>query len=122
MTSDLPTIQFCGLAAVAFGITTGFLFRRAPKRGWVGVLLLLVASLAWSRIDSGETAEPSSLGMTVTFLALSPIAVIYSFRARRNAPDKLFASAAFIGSFVVGAFLLFMIAGIAASFILPLFL
>jgi cytochrome bd-type quinol oxidase subunit 2 len=53
--------------------------------------------------------------MFLTFLFVAPVAVTYSFRARKNAPDRLFALAAFAGSFILGAFLAFMLAGIISS-------
>jgi len=39
--------------------------------------------------------------MFVTFLFIAPIAVVYSIRARKVAPDRVAALAAFAGSFVV---------------------
>ena len=106
-----------GLAALAVGVAVAFLSRRAPVRGWIGVALLFVASLAWALIDSGEGSQPSSLPMFLTFLLVAPVAVVYSFRARRAAPDRILALAAFAGSFVVAVFLLFMVAGIVYSLI-----
>jgi hypothetical protein len=38
---------------------------------------------------------------------------LYAFRSRKHAPDRLFANAAFIGSFVIAAALLFMLCGSA---------
>ena len=113
--TSLRTLQVLGLAAVSVGVALSFVSRRAPLRGWVGVVLLLVAALAWAFIDSGESSRPSSLPMFLVFLLLTPIAVVYSFRARRSAPDRVAAMAAFVGSFVVAAFLLFMVAGIVYS-------
>jgi hypothetical protein len=54
--------------------------------------------------------------MFTAFLFIAPIAVVYSFRARRAAPDRTVALAAFVGSFLVAAFLLFMLAGLVYSF------
>lgn len=84
-------------------------------RGWIGVVLLVIASASWALIQSGESSRPPSLAMFVTFLLVGPVAVVYAFRARRVAPDRIFALAAFGGSFVVAAFLLFMLAGIVYS-------
>jgi hypothetical protein len=44
------------------------------------------------------------------------VAIVYSFRARRLAPDRLAAKAAFVGAFIVAAFLLFILAGLIYSF------
>jgi hypothetical protein len=57
--------------------------------------------------------------MFVTFLFIAPIAVVYSIRARKAAPDRVAALAAFAGSFVVSGFLLFMVAGILYSLFGP---
>jgi hypothetical membrane protein len=84
-------------------------------RGWIGVVLLLIASGALALIESGESSQPSNLPMFVTFLFIAPIAIVYSFRARRVAPDRVASLAAFAGSFVVSAFLLFTVAGIVYS-------
>ena len=84
-------------------------------RGWVGIVLLLAAGLAWAFIETGESSRPSNLPMFLTFLLLAPVAVVYSFRARRVAPDRRTALAAFVGSFIVAAFLLFMVTGIFYS-------
>jgi|GEM_PF-5508234 hypothetical protein len=84
-------------------------------RGWVGVVLLLIAALAWSLIEGGESSRPSSLPPFLAFLLIAPIAIVYSFRARRVAPDRVAALAAFAGSFIIAAFLLFMMAGILYS-------
>lgn len=112
---SLPTLQILGLAAVAVGVAIAILSRRAPARGWVGVVLLLVAALAWALIDAGESSPSPSLPMFLTFLLVAPVAVVYSFRARRVAPDRVAALAAFAGLFFVAAFLLFMIFGIVHS-------
>jgi hypothetical membrane protein len=83
--------------------------------GRAGVLLLLVASVAFVLIEPKEDSRPSHLSMFVAFLFLAPVAVVYSFRARRRAPDRLLALAAFAGSFVVASLWLFMLVGIVGS-------
>ena len=72
---------------------------------------------AWACIEPGEFARPSSLPMFLTFLLLAPVAIVYSFRVSRAAPDRLPATAAFLGSILIGAFLLFMVAGIVYSLV-----
>jgi hypothetical protein len=111
----LQKSQIFGLAALAVGVVFAILSSRIPKRGWIGVALLVVAALAWALIDAGESSKPSRLPMFLTFLTVAPFAVVYSFRARRSAPDHVTAFAAFIGSFIVAGFLLFMLAGILYS-------
>jgi len=113
--TSLRALQAFGLAALAAGVVVSFFTHRAPMRGWIGVVLLLIASASWALIESGESSRPSNLSMFLTFLLVAPVAVVYSFRARRVAPDRVLALAAFIGSFVVAAFLLFMLAGIVYS-------
>ena len=115
--TPLRTMQIFGLLALALGSAVSVVSRRVPARGWVAVVLLLVAAGAWACIDSGEISRPSSLPMFITFLLLAPIAITYSFRARRAAPDRVAATAAFVGAFLVAAFLLFMLAGIVYSLV-----
>jgi len=93
-----------------------FFTQRAPRRGWVGVLLLLIASVALMLVDPKEDWRPSRLSMFLTFLFVAPVAGVYSFRARRLAPDRVIALAAFAGSFIVAAFWLLMVVGIIGSF------
>ena len=107
-----------GLVALAVGVGVALLIRRAPMRGSVGVTLVIAAALSWTLIDAGESSRPSSLPMFLGFLLISPVAVVYSIRAKRTAPDRTMALAAFVGSFIVGAFLLFMLAGIVYSLFL----
>src|SRR5438309_919757 len=102
--TSLRALQVFGLAALAAGVVVAFFTNRAPMRGWIGVVLLLVASGSWALIESRESSRPSSLPMFLTFLLVAPVAVVYSFRARRVAPDRVVALAAFVGSFVVAAF------------------
>ncbi len=111
MTSFSTTI-ICDIAALSLGVLLAVFATRVPKRGWVGLVLLVSSALAWSLIDSGDSSQPSRLPMLLIFLLLAPIAVSYSFGARRSAPDRLPALAAFVGAFVVSGFLLFMVAGI----------
>src|ERR1035438_7760133 len=114
---SLRAAQIFGLASLAVGIVLAMFSRRLPKRGWIGVILLLVASLAWMLIDRDSSSpQASSLPMFTAFLFIAPIAVVYSFRARRAAPDRTVAMAAFVGSFLVAAFLLFMLAGLVFFF------
>jgi hypothetical membrane protein len=110
--TSLRTLQMLDFAALAVGVVLAILSHRFPKRGWIGVLLLLAACLACALINVGDSSQPTHLWMVVAFLVIAPIAVVYSFRARRVAPDRVPALAAFAGSFVVGAFLLFMVCGL----------
>jgi hypothetical protein len=113
--TSLRALQVFGLAALAVGIVIAFFAHRAPMRGWIAIVLLLVASGAWALIESGEDSRPSSLPMFLTFLFVAPIAVVYSLRANRHAPDRVTALAAFAGSFLVAAFLLLMVPGMVYS-------
>jgi hypothetical protein len=110
-------MQVFGSIALGAGVVISIASRRVPPRGWAAVALLLVAAGAWACIDSGEISRPSSLSMFITFLLLAPVAITYSFRARRAAPDRVAATAAFVGAFLVAAFLLFMLAGIVYSLV-----
>ena len=107
-------IQASGLAALAAGVAIAFIARRLPMRGWVGVLLLLSASASFVLIDS---SGPPHLAMLLIFLFIAPVAGVYALRARRHAPDRVVATAAFVGSFLVAPLWLFM----AVSFVVSLF-
>jgi hypothetical protein len=109
--------QVSGLAALAAGLVIAFCVRRLPVRGWVGVLLLLSASISFVLIDSEGPPNLAHLAMLLIFLFIAPIAVVYAFRVRRRAPDRVVATAAFVGSFLVAPLWLFF----AASFIASLF-
>jgi uncharacterized protein YjeT (DUF2065 family) len=113
--ASFPALPVFGLVAFAAGVAIAFFTHRVPTRGWIAVVLLLLASTAWALIESGESSRPSSFPMLLTFMVLAPVAIVYSFRARRRAPDRLLALAGFAGSFLVGAFLLFMLAGLVYS-------
>src|ERR1035438_2043510 len=114
--TSLRAMQMFGLASLAIGIVCARLTYRLPKRGWLGVTFLVVSALAWALIDRDGGSPTSSLPMFTAFLFVAPIAVVYSFRARRAAPDRTVALAAFVGSFLVAAFLLFMLAGLVFFF------
>jgi hypothetical membrane protein len=114
--TSLRAMQMFGLASLAIGIVCASFTHRLPKHGWLGVTLLLVSALAWALIDRDGGSLTSSLPMFTAFLFIAPIAVVYSFRVRRAAPDRTVALAAFVGSFLVAAFLLFMLAGLVYSF------
>ena len=111
---SLRAFQVCGFVALAVGLIVSIISSRAPKRGWVGIVLLLVSALAWTLIETGESS--TNLSMIAAFMLISPVAIVYSFRSRRLAPDRAVAKAAFAGSFLVLAFLLYMIAGIIVTF------
>jgi hypothetical membrane protein len=113
--TSLRILDICSLAALSVGMAFAILSYRVPKRGWIGVVLLVVASVAWALIDARDSSQPSRTPMLYAFLIFAPVSVVYSFRARRLAPDRLPALAAFVGSFVVAAFLLFMVCGIVYS-------
>jgi hypothetical protein len=103
-----PIVSF---AAIVAGLVGAYFAPKAPSRGWIGISLLLLAALAWIGIEA-STRSLSSLPMSVLFEFISPFVVVYSFRSRRHAPDKLAALAAFAGSFIIGAFFLFISAGV----------
>jgi|ERR1035437_628198 hypothetical protein len=109
---SLTLFPLLSFAALVVGVSIAFFARRFPSHGWLAIILLLSAALAWMRIDAGETSRPSSLLMSMLFWITAPVAVVYSFRARRHAPDRLPALAAFVGSFIIGGFFLFMFAGL----------
>ena len=109
---SLTLFPILSFAALVVGVSIVFFARGFPSRGWVGVVLLLVAAVAWMLIEAGESSRSSSLTMSMLFWLTAPIAVVYSFRARRHAPDRLPALAAFVGSFIIGGFFLFMLAGL----------
>ncbi|MEI9865781.1 MAG: hypothetical protein WDN00_14750 [Limisphaerales bacterium] len=76
-------------------------------------LVALAGSVGMDVIDAGDSSHPSRLPMAILFGLIAPVAIVYSFRSRRHAPDKLTALAAFVGSFIIAGFFLFMLAGLA---------
>jgi uncharacterized membrane protein len=109
---SLTAFTIWSFAASIIGVFIAFFVRRLPSHGWVAILLLLTATLAWMRIDSGESSHPTSLLMSMLFCITAPVAAVYSFRARRHAADRLVALAAFVGGFIIAGFYLFMLAGL----------
>jgi len=94
--NSLRALQGCGLAAMGAGVVVACFTHKAPQRGWIALLLLLVASGAWALIEAGESSQPSNLPMFVTFLFIAPVAIAYAFRARKSAPDGAIALAAYM--------------------------
>jgi hypothetical protein len=110
---DSPTLLLIlALAAIAIGFGASFFTRRFPSRSWVGILLLISTGLVWTLIEPRESSGPSNWPMLFYFWLSAPTAVVYSFRTRKNAPDKLPALAAFVGSFIIAALFLFTSAGV----------
>jgi hypothetical protein len=79
--------------ASVVGISWSFFVGRLPSRGWAGIVMLLIAAVSWTLIESGDSSHPSNLTMSLLFLFTAPIAVAYSFRVRKRAPDKIVALA-----------------------------
>jgi len=108
----LHKLQIYGLTAFSIGLFAAICLRRAPARGWVAIILQLVAAGAWSLIESTDNSRDPSIIMLMIFMGIAPIAIVYSWRARKTAPDRLTALAALVGSFLLSAFLLLMLGGI----------
>jgi hypothetical protein len=107
---------FISFAAAIVGIICACYARKVPSRGWVAVLMLLSVTLASILIDAGNSSSSSHLSMSLIFCLCSPFAVVYSFRSRRHAPDRLAGLAAFVGAFIVGGLFLLML-GTAAYYV-----
>jgi hypothetical protein len=91
------------------GVTVSIFVHRVPRHGWVGLLLLLLSGLFWALSEPGNSSTPERLWTLPAFTFIAPVAVIYAFRSRKVATDRLFVTAAFIGSFLIAAVLLFML-------------
>jgi hypothetical protein len=63
--------------------------------------------------EPSDPSAPERFWTLPCFTFLAPIAVIYCFRSRKDSPDRLLANAAFIGSFLIAAALLFVVCGAA---------
>ena len=81
-------------------------------RGWIAAVLLIFSALLWAAREPGDNAADTRGWTLHCFMFTAPIAVIYSFRALKLAPDRLLARAAFFGSFLIAAALLFMLCGL----------
>jgi len=110
--NSLIAFVIFSFVALVLGVSIACFARKWPSRGWVGVVLLLAAAITWTQIDAGESSRPSNLPMSMLFWFTAPIAVVYSFRARKHAPDRITALAAFVGAFIIGGVFLFMLVGL----------
>ena len=110
---SLEAGTFIVFAASILGIAGAFFARKVPSRGWIAVLMLLSVTLAFVLIVAGDSSSPSGLFMMLNVCLGSPFAVVYSFRARKHAPDRLAGLAAFVGAFIIGGMFL-MALGMAA--------
>jgi len=113
-----------GLIASGIGVVVGTM-RRLPMRGWVAGALLIVAALPlalmYLLIPPGHSS-PSNLPVFLAFMFAAPLAVTYSIRARRTAPDRLAAWTAFVASFFIGAVFALMVAAMIYELVCVLFL
>jgi hypothetical protein len=98
-------------APFILGVAVSIFAHKVPKRGWVGLLLVLFSGLFRGLTEPSDNSAPERLWTLSCFTFFAPIAVIYAFRSRKVAPDRLLANAAFVGSFLVSAALLFMLFG-----------
>jgi hypothetical protein len=113
----LRTWAFLALLLFFVGILVGTLVRKVPRRGWVAILLLMFSALLWAFSEPSDTAyERAWLLPCFTFTA--SVAVIYSFRIRRGAPDRKLVTAALVGACIIAIFLIFMLCGAAYTFYL----
>ncbi len=100
-------------APFVVGVTASIFVHRVPRHGWVGLLLVLLSGLFWGLSEPSDSSAPERLWTLPCFTFFAPVAVIYAFRSHKVAPDRLFATAAFIGSFLIAVALLFMLFGSA---------
>jgi uncharacterized membrane protein len=103
---------FLALAAYAVGIVAAALVRHLPARGWAAIILLLPPVFAFTQIDPRDVLHPSNFPFFILFMFSSPAAVAYAFRARKRAPDRGPARAAFVGALILGSFSLYTLAGV----------
>ena len=64
------TFAYLSIAAFVVGVSFAFFAGKFPSRGWVAIILLLSAALAWMRIEAGEG---SSLPMFMVFSIIAPL-------------------------------------------------
>jgi phosphatidylserine synthase len=100
------------------GILVGVFFRGVPLRGWIALILLFLSALTFVFSEPSDSSKDDRLWPLVSFMFFAPLAVIYSFRARKTAPDRMLARSAFVASFLIASFLLFMIFGTVFSVVL----
>ena len=106
-----PTFLIVSALAVMAGGAIALFTGRWPARGWVGVILLLIAASGMLLIQVGG-GNRANLPMAVVFWLCAPVAVVYSIRARKHAPDRAIAKGAFVGALFIGVFFLFWLAGL----------
>ena len=93
------------------GVLAGVFLRGVPMRGWIALALLLLSALIWTFSEPRDSSASERTWLLPCFTFIAPLAVIYSFRARKHAPDRMLSRTAFIASFVIAAAFLFMLAG-----------
>ena len=95
------------VSSLVAGISAACFVHRLPSRGWVGIVLVLAAVFGLTMGGSGDYFFSTLMAMLFSFMA--PIAPVYSFRARRRAPDRLAALAAFVGGIIISGFILILL-------------
>jgi uncharacterized membrane protein len=114
----MKSSAFLALAAYAVGVVAAALVRHLPARGWVAIILLLPPAFAFSQIDPRDALRPSNYPFFILFMFSSPVAVAYAFRARKFAPDRGPARAAFVGALIIGSCSLYTLAGVIYAIVL----
>lgn len=104
------------LGAIVAGFLLAALTRRLPMFGWIGLVLLFVATLSCGVFVSESSSQNLSLVTLIIFMIFAPIGVIYSVRAYSSAPDRITVTVAFIGSIVVAALFIGLINDFIHSF------
>lgn len=95
------------VSSLVAGIFAACFVHRLPSRGWVGIVLVLTTVFGMTTGDNGGYVFSTLMSMLFAFTA--PIASVYSFRARRRAPDRLAALAAFVGGIIISGFILIIL-------------
>ncbi len=96
------------VSSMIAGTSAACFVHKLPSRGWAGLVLVLASFSGLTMFEHVGYVLSTLLAMLWGFL--TPIATVYSFRARRRAPDRLVALAAFVGGIIVGGFYLIIVA------------
>jgi hypothetical protein len=113
-------ITVLSLGLFLLGVIASIFIRGVPMRGWIALSLLILSGLFWALSEPSDSLARERLWTLPCFMFFAPVAVIYSFRARKSAPDQLLARSAFVGAILIGVALIFMLCGMAYLFYLTI--
>src|SRR5664280_3821760 len=99
------------VAAGSVGAILILLLPKIPRRGWAALLLLAISGSFWGYTVAQGASAPTVSWAMPCFTFSAPIAIIYSFRAMKSAPDRLPSRAAIVVACLMAVLLAWMLLG-----------